>query len=344
MPLMDTLIASARETIMSALNELAVQTNVPALTPELLDILTTVILILLSVVALLVLYLIVRLIYNLIMRSLFCARYHVPLPHGCRVRPYAGNKPASFSFQFPRWQYARKDGARDRRRANNRIIRGKNILRVSGFKVISRSPLNLMTLVSRLRSAGVSVPPCPAEEQKLAQARSQLRQGRALATAQGVAAAFAHDPTQFESYCAALFNRLGYQASVTPKTNDGGFDLVMADSNGQSCIAECKCYATGHVVGRPLVQKLVGANQTKQARRLLFITTSSFSSEAISYARETGVELIDGERLSQLIARIRAQDSLSSTSWDAAYAPIDRSEWELTRAEILANYPPDLRI
>ena len=54
---MDTLIASARETIMSALSELAVQTNVPALTPELLDILTTVILILLSVVALLVLYL-----------------------------------------------------------------------------------------------------------------------------------------------------------------------------------------------------------------------------------------------------------------------------------------------
>lgn len=339
---MSSLEALIRPMVEDLLNRLATSLSL-SIAPETAEGLTQATAVLLAALALIVALFILRTVFNCIMRLIFRSHFHVALPRGCRVRPRLGSGAASFSFQFPRWRYARKDGGRDRRRSGNRVIRGKNILNVGAFKVISTSPLNLMTLVSRLRDAGETIPPCPAEEQKLVQARCQLRQRRALVTAQSVNAAFAHDPTQFESYCAALFSHLGYQASVTPKTNDGGFDLVMTSPDGRSCIAECKCFAEGHVVGRPLVQKLVGANQTQRAQCMMFITTSSFSSEARAYAMETGVELIDGERLSQLMARARAQDSLGSVAWDSSFAFVDRTEWELTRDDILAGYPPDLR-
>jgi restriction system protein len=56
-------------------------------------------------------------------------------------------------------------------------------------------------------------------------------------------------------------------------------------------------------VGRPEIQKFVGALQGQRARKGVFITTSTYSSEAIEYATriDTKVVLIDGERLAELM-------------------------------------------
>ena len=66
-------------------------------------------------------------------------------------------------------------------------------------------------------------------------------------------------------------------------------------------IVECKCYSINHKVGRPSIQKLVGANNIVSADRMVFVTTSDFSSAAIDYAKETGVELINGHKLMDLL-------------------------------------------
>jgi restriction system protein len=56
-------------------------------------------------------------------------------------------------------------------------------------------------------------------------------------------------------------------------------------------------------VGRPEIQKFVGALHGKRARKGIFITTSTFSKDAQEYANsvETKVILIDGSRLVELM-------------------------------------------
>ena len=56
-------------------------------------------------------------------------------------------------------------------------------------------------------------------------------------------------------------------------------------------------------MGRPEVQKFVGALHGKRARKGVFITTSSFSADAIEYVAriEPKVVLIDGRSLAGLM-------------------------------------------
>jgi restriction system protein len=56
-------------------------------------------------------------------------------------------------------------------------------------------------------------------------------------------------------------------------------------------------------VGRPKIQKFVGALLGKKSRKGIFITTSDFSKNARDYASsiESSVVLIDGEALANLM-------------------------------------------
>ena len=56
-------------------------------------------------------------------------------------------------------------------------------------------------------------------------------------------------------------------------------------------------------VGRPEIQKFVGALAGQGAKKGIFITTSSFSKEAWEYQpkNETKIVLIDGEQLAQMM-------------------------------------------
>ena len=56
-------------------------------------------------------------------------------------------------------------------------------------------------------------------------------------------------------------------------------------------------------MGRPEIQKFVGALQGQRARKGIFITTSSFTQDATNYASmiENKVVLIDGEMLAKLM-------------------------------------------
>ena len=56
-------------------------------------------------------------------------------------------------------------------------------------------------------------------------------------------------------------------------------------------------------VGRPEIQKFVGALQGQRARKGVFITTSTYTTEASLYAGQidTKVVLIDGQKLASLM-------------------------------------------
>jgi restriction system protein len=56
-------------------------------------------------------------------------------------------------------------------------------------------------------------------------------------------------------------------------------------------------------VGRPEIQKFVGALHGKRARKGVFITTGTFSAEATEYVRniDPRVALVDGAQLAQFM-------------------------------------------
>lgn len=68
-------------------------------------------------------------------------------------------------------------------------------------------------------------------------------------------------------------------------------------------ISKPKKWKQGLSVGRPEIQKFVGALQGKRAKRGIFITTTKFSDDAREYARliDTKVVLIDGSQLTDLM-------------------------------------------
>src|SRR5690606_20484976 len=115
----------------------------------------------------------------------------------------------------------------------------------------------------------------------------------------------------FERLVVPLLVRMGYGGSVKDagralaKSGDEGIDgTIKEDKLGLDVIyIQAKKWQTGNTVGRPEIQKFVGALAGQGAKKGIFITTSGFSSEARSYQprNETKIVLIDGEELTQLM-------------------------------------------
>ncbi|MEN9413227.1 MAG: hypothetical protein RLZZ342_314 [Candidatus Parcubacteria bacterium] len=105
--------------------------------------------------------------------------------------------------------------------------------------------------------------------------------------------------TGFEHYVATIYKAQGYKTEVTPATGDGGIDVVLK-KDGRTTGVQVKHYGPNSSVGRPDVQKLVGACAQKNYDTRLFVTTSYFSSDAIEAAKVLNVELVDGTQLERL--------------------------------------------
>ena len=208
--------------------------------------------------------------------------------------------PLYYYLNYPYWSVSKKDGTADRRVKKNAIIWEKSNLYVDNYLVFSKRPYDLVEVVRRLRSQGVKIDLCKEEKKKRAEL---LKKKEAFAhnnDIQKIIDYYSEKPTNFEGLCSELFESLGYAAKQTPPTNDGGYDILLS-KGAEKTIVECKCYSIEHRVGRPSIQKLVGANNIVLANKMLFITTSDFSVAAISYAEEVGVELINGNKLMELL-------------------------------------------
>lgn len=118
-------------------------------------------------------------------------------------------------------------------------------------------------------------------------------------------------PTFFEKLVVDLLVKMGYGGSLADagkaigKTNDEGIDgTIKEDKLGLDIIyIQAKRWQPGSTVGRPEIQKFVGALAGQGAKKGIFITTSSFSKEAWEYQpkNETKIVLIDGEQLAQMM-------------------------------------------
>lgn len=118
------------------------------------------------------------------------------------------------------------------------------------------------------------------------------------------------DPYKFETLVVDLlvkmgYGKLAYDSKATKKSFDEGIDgIVTADKLGfDSIYIQAKRYKEGSI-GRPEIQKFIGALSGQGAQKGAFITTSKFTKEAIEFAERNlnyKIVLIDGEKLSELM-------------------------------------------
>ena len=117
-------------------------------------------------------------------------------------------------------------------------------------------------------------------------------------------------PDFFERLVVELLVKMGYGGSrkdaarAVGKSGDGGIDgIIDEDRLGlDSIFIQAKRWDNG-TVGRPDIQRFVGALMGKRARRGIFITTSQFSADAINFVNSIDyrIVLIDGQRLAELM-------------------------------------------
>lgn len=122
---------------------------------------------------------------------------------------------------------------------------------------------------------------------------------------------FELSPSFFERLVVELLVKMGYGGSIKDagkaigKSGDEGIDgTIKEDKLGLDIIyIQAKRWQQGSVIGRPELQKFVGALAGQGAKKGIFITTSSFTKDALDYSpkNETKIVLIDGVQLAQLM-------------------------------------------
>ncbi len=130
-----------------------------------------------------------------------------------------------------------------------------------------------------------------------------------------------NSPDFFEKLVVELLVKMGYGGSIKDagqaigQSGDEGIDgIIKEDKLGLDLIyIQAKRWEAP--VGRPELQKFVGALHGKRAKKGVFITTSSFSQQAVEYVNQVdpNIVLIDGERLVDLMIDYNLGVSVANT-------------------------------
>ena len=116
-------------------------------------------------------------------------------------------------------------------------------------------------------------------------------------------------PEFLERVVVDLVVRMGYGGSrkdageALGRSGDEGIDGIIKEDPLGLDIIYLQAKRWEGTVGRPEIQKFAGALQGQRTRKGIFITTSTFSSDALEYTSriETKIILIDGLRLAKLM-------------------------------------------
>lgn len=116
-------------------------------------------------------------------------------------------------------------------------------------------------------------------------------------------------PMFFENLVVQLLVKMGYGGSRRDagerigQSGDGGIDGIIKEDRLGLDVIYIQAKRWQGSVGRPEIQKFVGALQGQRARKGVFITTSYYTADAIEYASriDTKVVLIDGAKLAELM-------------------------------------------
>lgn len=109
---------------------------------------------------------------------------------------------------------------------------------------------------------------------------------------------------EFENLCQQLIEKMNFTVETTKASGDGGIDLIAYNNQpilSGKYIIQCKRYSGG--VGEPIIRDLYGVITSERANKGILMTTGYFTRSAITFAEGKPIELIDGDKLNDLLEK-----------------------------------------
>ncbi|MGX9919102.1 restriction endonuclease [Streptomyces sp. NPDC002248] len=121
---------------------------------------------------------------------------------------------------------------------------------------------------------------------------------------QGRELLFSLSPRELEHLTGALYEAMGYRATLTPPQRDGGRDVVgVKESPGQREVVLIECKSHSSPVGVEIIRSLLGVVSTERANKGVLVTCGRFTRGAMMLATEDPrLELISGDDFSILLS------------------------------------------
>ncbi|EGR0524950.1 DUF2034 domain-containing protein [Vibrio cholerae] len=113
--------------------------------------------------------------------------------------------------------------------------------------------------------------------------------------------------SEFEELVADAYRRQGYTVIENDQGGaDGGTDLKLI-KNGELTLVQCKNWRSNRV-GVQIAREMFGVMIAEKAKRMLIITSGEFTKEALDFAKDKPLSLIDGSQLIELIEVVQTSN------------------------------------
>jgi restriction system protein len=160
----------------------------------------------------------------------------------------------------------------------------------------------------------------------------QFRKGRLLERQTSLDSVGELSWRQFESLVSEAFRRKNFLVPDNIEDGpDGGVDLRLR-KNGQVVFVQCKHWKA-RSVGVKVVRELYGVMAAKSVKHGIVVTYCGFTSEAREFAKSISITLIDGPRLTRMIASVQQRGSIQAQPESARACPKCGSEMVLRVAK-----------
>ncbi len=133
---------------------------------------------------------------------------------------------------------------------------------------------------------------------------------------------------EFETLVAEIYRRQGFQVAETNRGPDGGVDLVLRRGNDEYFV-QCKHWQA-RLVSVNVVRELKGVIAQAGVTGGAVVTSGRFTADAVAFAQQACVELLDGERLLRLAKELRHREEA------------DRARREPVMPDVFSDPPPSL--
>lgn len=117
---------------------------------------------------------------------------------------------------------------------------------------------------------------------------------------------------RFEELCAAYYEALGFRTQLTYSRADGGVDIGLCaqGSDSVATLVHCKAWNAYRVGVNPL-EALRRAMTASRVRKGVLVTSGRFTREAVNFAAQENIQLVDGAGLLAKLAELAPEKSLA---------------------------------
>jgi len=118
---------------------------------------------------------------------------------------------------------------------------------------------------------------------------------------------------RFEDVLAEAYRRRGYQVEeMLGSGADGGVDLLLC-KNGNVVVVQCKRWR-GKPVPVQVVRELYGVMIDQRASAAKIIATTTFTADAVAFAKGKPIELVDSNALLRLVRDVQTTSRVTTSS------------------------------